>query len=200
MRIPLLFALFAISVLAQERQELGLLLGAFKPAARELPEGKARFATGMSLLANYGLRVHGQPDSGATLSFETYFGATPQNRILASNPRSTRDAASLFLMPGLRLKLFPSRTIQPYVAAGAGFAVFEHSLLRMDGQPNDAPRTITRAAGNFGGGVDVRVWRWLSLRGEVRDVITGNPAFNVPVRGGAQHSLLAAGGFVLRFR
>jgi hypothetical protein len=48
--------------------------------------------------------------------------------------------------------------------------------------------------------VDVRVWRWIALRGEIRDFYAGSPSYNLPGLGGGQHNLVAGGGFVLRFR
>jgi hypothetical protein len=47
--------------------------------------------------------------------------------------------------------------------------------------------------------VDLRVIRYLSLRGEVRDFVTGNPNFNAPFLTNRQHNVLTSGGIVLHF-
>ncbi len=195
-------ALFLLSVLPLlgQRQELGLLLGGFKPASRTLtvtPPAKADFTAGLTYYANYGIRIAG--GGGASLWFEVPFAATPQHRIESASGLVTRDVATLYITPGLRLKFASGRRVQPYIAAGAGYALFEHSTLRGDGRENAAPRTLGRGAFQFGGGVDVAVWRWFGLRGEFRDFVSGSPAFNLPVKGSLQHNALFAGGFVLKF-
>lgn len=177
-----------------QRSELGLLLGASSPRSRT---PGLELTRGTSLYANYGVRL--KEWSPAALYFEVPFIATPQHRIASPASSATRDVATIYLTPGLRLKFVPQRRIAPYIAAGAGWALFEHSTTRLDGRPNEAPRTLSRGAFNFGGGVDVHLWRFIGVRGEVRDFISGNPAFNTPVRGRTQHNILAAGGFVLRF-
>jgi hypothetical protein len=47
--------------------------------------------------------------------------------------------------------------------------------------------------------VDVRVFRFIALRGEVRDFVTGKPNLNVQVQQGTQHNVVGSGGIVLRF-
>src|SRR5262249_37319202 len=86
-----------------------------------------------------------------------------------------------------------------YLAVGGGYAVYEQSVLQIDGRPNPAPRDIHRGAFDFGAGVDTSLWRWIGLRGEVRDFYTGSPAYNLPNLGGGQHNVVAGGGFVLRW-
>ena len=77
--------------------------------------------------------------------------------------------------------------------------MYEQSLLTIGGAPNPAPRYIQRGAFDFGGGVDTKLWRWIGLRGEVRDFYTGAPAYNISGVGGGQHNVVAGGGFVLRW-
>ncbi len=190
------FLLGAEGALAQ-RSELGLMLGALQPRDRTAGNARLEIGAGMSLYANYGLRV--MDGDKAALYVEVPFVATPQNQVASAAGSATRDVATIYLTPGLRLKFAPRRRIAPYIAGGAGWALFEQSTTRLDGRPNEASRLLSRGAVNFGGGVDVGLWRFVSVRGEVRDFVSGNPAFNVPVRGGAQHSLLVAGGFALRF-
>jgi hypothetical protein len=80
-----------------------------------------------------------------------------------------------------------------------GYAVYEQGVLQIDGRPNPAPRDIHRGAFDFGAGVDTSLWRWIGLRGEVRDFYTGSPAYNLPGLGGGQHNVVAGGGFVLKW-
>jgi hypothetical protein len=50
-----------------------------------------------------------------------------------------------------------------------------------------------------GGGVDVKLLRFLALRAEMRDFFSGKPSYNVVVRRTGQHNVVVGGGFVLRF-
>jgi hypothetical protein len=102
------------------------------------------------------------------------------------------------VLPGLRVKFRPAASWSPYLAAGLGYALYEQSHFRIDGEPNPAPRFTHRGAVGFGGGVDFKVWRFVGGRVEVRDFYSGNPSFNVPLSGG-QHNLVAGGGIVLKF-
>jgi len=45
----------------------------------------------------------------------------------------------------------------------------------------------------------LRVFKFLALRGEGRDFITGKPNFTFPVSGDWQHSVIVSGGVTLRF-
>jgi hypothetical protein len=48
-------------------------------------------------------------------------------------------------------------------------------------------------------GGDVRVWRWVALRGEARDFYSGSPDYNVASLSGGQHNVFAGGAIVLRW-
>lgn len=194
--VPLLLVLAGIPAMAQ-RHEVGLLLGVSRPAGRDLPAGRLRLDAGRTFAASYSVRL--TTAAGIEFFFEVPFAATPQHRIRAPLAAATRDAATLYLMPGLRVKLHGDRRIQPYAAAGAGYALFEHSTTRLDGGANQAPRLAHRGGFQFGGGLDVRIHKHLLLRVEARDFVSGNPEFNVPLRGRWQHNLFAAGGLALRF-
>ena len=176
------------------RHEIGLTLGRQFGVSR----GGLDLQSGQALQANYGYRFTG--GEKAALYGEVHFLATPQQQVSSVNTAATRDVATTFLTPGVRVKFVPTRAVSPYLAAGAGWALFEHSKLTMGGSPNPAPRTASHGVINFGGGVDVKLWRWLGLRGEIRDFYAGSPAYNVASLRGGQHNIVMGGGFVLRFR
>ena len=189
--------LTALWLPAQEiapRHEIGLTLGRQFGVSR----GGLDLQSGPALQANYGYRFTG--GDKVALYGEVHFLATAQQQVLSVNTAATRDVATTFLAPGVRVKFVPTRAVSPYLAAGAGWALFEHSKLTMGGSPNPAPRTASHGVINFGGGVDVKLWRWLGLRGEIRDFYAGSPAYNVASLRGGQHNIVMGGGFVLRFR
>jgi hypothetical protein len=52
-------------------------------------------------------------------------------------------------------------------------------------------RELARGAFDFGAGVDVRVWRFVALRGEARDLYTGSPGYNVAAISGGPVGFVA---------
>lgn len=103
---------------------------------------------------------------------------------------------SLFITPGLRLRLAPSFFLSPYVAAGIGYGRFNKTLLNGS----------TRADGNFafdvGGGLDMKILPHISLRGEIRDFNSGGldlPSVLSTLATGRQNNLFVTAGVAVRF-
>jgi opacity protein-like surface antigen len=79
----------------------------------------------------------------------------------------------VFFTPGLRLKISPQSRVSFYGAAGVGIASFGAGTIK-------ASPSLTSVTGgrensvamDFGGGIDLRLTRLLSLRGDVRDFVT----------------------------
>ncbi|MFQ5664313.1 MAG: outer membrane beta-barrel protein [Terriglobia bacterium] len=76
--------------------------------------------------------------------------------------------------------------IQPFATGGLGFVVFA-SVFDID----------TKFAGNFGGGVDIRLHRRFYLRAEFRDFVSKRPRFSG--RGRVTHNLAPSVGLVFKF-
>ena len=131
---------------------------------------------------------------------EVHFLANPLWDVASVDQSLTRDVATVFVTPGIRLKFFPKANVSPYVAVGGGYAAFEQSTNQLNRRPNPASRLVNRGAFDFGGGVDVKFWRFVGLRGEVRDFYTGSPEYNSTSLRAGQHNVVAGGGIVLRFR
>jgi opacity protein-like surface antigen len=190
MRLSLLLFM-ALNVYAQG-SELGLTLGRLLPRHR----GELDLQGGMALQVNYGKRVWS--GRGVALLGEGHLLASPLREVATANPRAARDFASLYLMPGLRMQFGAVRRLRPYVAGGMGYVQYHSSELLQSGAASPVRDRQHTWGGNFGGGVDVQVLRWLALRGEVRDFVTPTPRFNTPLTG-AQHNVQVSGGIVLRF-
>ncbi|MCX6594180.1 MAG: outer membrane beta-barrel protein [Acidobacteria bacterium] len=192
-----LMLLWACPAFAQ-KHEVGLLLGRFTSVERSSGAAKASLNGGTALQANYGRRVwQGGP---VAIYGEVHFLANPQRTVDSASSAATRDVATLFVTPGIRVKFGPGRAVSPYLVAGGGYAAFEQSLTQLNGQPNAAPRTVNRGVFDYGGGVDVKFWRFVGLRGEVRDFYSGSPAFNLPALSGGQHNSVASVGFVIKIK
>lgn len=195
--LSLATVLLPASALLAQKHEVGLTLGGFVPGTRSSALGALDLSSGPGFQANYGYRLLDR--SKVALFAESHFLANPLRDISSINRSATRDVATLYVTPGLRLKFVPRAKFSPYVAAGGGYALYEESFQQISGQPNPAARFTHRGVFDFGGGLDVRAWRFVSLRSEIRDFYSGSPSFNALARGG-QHNVVAGGGFALRFR
>lgn len=152
---------------------------------------------GVGFQVNYGRRF--LEGNKFALYGEVNFLASPLREVSSSVTSATKDFASLYITPGVRLKVLPKSRISPYFAIGGGYADYEHSTTELNGQPNPASRQLARGVFDFGAGVDVHVWRWVALRGEARDFYTGSPNYNVASISGGQHNVVAGGAVVLRW-
>lgn len=111
--------------------------------------------------------------------------------ILPGQSFNTRHYSALFVSPGLRVKLLPDSRVSPYLAIGGGLAHFSKS--HFGGESSTNTNVF-----DLGGGVDVKLTRFVALRGEVRDFYSGAPQLITGLRD-REHQILATGGIVLRF-
>ena len=194
-----LLLLPAALCMAQEeahRNELAFGLGGI-PASSRNDSPRLDPGSGVVLQVNYGRRFLNS--SKVALYGEINFVSSPLREVSSSVGSATHDFASVYVTPGLRVKFRPTSRISPYAVVGGGYADYEQSLTRIDGGRNQAPRQLARGVFDFGAGVDVHVWRFVALRGEVRDFYTGSPNYNIPSISGGQHNVVATGAFVLRW-
>lgn len=101
-----------------------------------------------------------------------------------------------FVVPGIKLKLAPEFPVSPYFMAGIGVAHFSANGT-LSGSSVD--RSSTSAAVDFGGGLDMKVFPFVSVRGELRNVNSGGLGFAIPFITGRQNNIIATGGLVFRF-
>ena len=156
-------------------------------------------SSGVAYQADYAHRVLTGNDYVA-LYGDVVVSGNPQRTISSATGSATRDLASFFVVPGIRIKFAPNAKVSPWFSIGPGYALYQQSATSINGAPNGAPRDLNRIAVGYGGGLDWKVARIVSLRLEIRDFYsTGSPAYNVPGISGGQHNYIAGGGFVLRF-
>lgn len=96
---------------------------------------------------------------------------------------------SYYVTPGVKVKFAPGFIISPYLAAGVGWSHFSST------QTNTSD---TKFAADFGGGLDFKVFPFVTLRLEARDFYSGVPQLIVPTSGN-QNNIVVSGGVVLRF-
>jgi opacity protein-like surface antigen len=109
------------------------------------------------------------------------------------------DLRALFVTPAARVNLFPTTAVSPWVSLGAGFGHFSENNTLVYGGTNTGKST-TGFVLQAGLGLDVKVWRKLSIRGEVRDFWSGEPSFPLAPTGKSRmHNYFLSGGAFWRF-
>ena len=182
-----------------QSQELTFSLGGISGQTRTLrgsPAGTAQIAADRTLGVNYGHHLAGT--RVAALYSEIEFVAIPNRAVTSTTAVVAQNYASLYVTPGVQLKLFPRRRFSPWGAIGGGYALYQESNQLSNGQ-NTTNKFLNRGVFDYGGGVDYRVFRLIGLRGEVRDFLSGNPNLNTGPISSTQHNVVASGGIVLHF-
>lgn len=127
----------------------------------------------------------------ASLDLELPFIGVPARGVSSLNNISPGDMSSLFFTPSLKVRIVPAAAISPFVSAGGGLAHYSVNST-----------TTNKAAFAFGGGVDFKTpLPLLRIRGEVRDVASGQPSFGpgTSTDSPRRHNLFFGAGFALRF-
>jgi opacity protein-like surface antigen len=102
---------------------------------------------------------------------------------------------SFFFTPGLKVRFgAPLVPVAPYVVAGVGFAHYNTNNDVLFGN-----NSSTNAAWSIGGGLDMKVAPFFSIRGEVRDFISGTPDIAAITQSGRTHNVVPQVGLVFRF-
>jgi hypothetical protein len=196
--LALLVHTFPVEALAQSN-DITFSLGGTPSQSRGFRSpttGAAQTSADISLGANYG-RCFLDAEV-AELYGEIESVALPNRGLTAATATVPQNYASLYVAPGLRLKVLPSARLSPWVAVGGGYALYEQSAKLSSGQ-NTTNKFLSRGIFDFGGGLDYKVFRFLGLRGEVRDFLSGNPNLNVALSSSTQHNVVASGGISVRF-
>jgi len=186
---------------SQERganQELTFSLGGIPGQTRSFqgPGGTAQVSADRSFGINYGHRFLGAKI--AALYGEIEFVAIPNRALTAASATVPQNYASLYLTPGVRLKFLPGSRLSPWAAIGGGYGLYQQSAQLSNGQ-NTTNKFLNRGVFEYGGGLDYRLFRFIGLRGEVRDLVSGNPNLNAALNSSTQHNVVASGGIILRF-
>jgi len=157
-----------------------------------------RFGNGLSFEANLARRLKGG-EGIAALTVEIPVVYNRDEDIHYSVNVVPRQYSAIFITPSLRANLLPEAPFSPWLSLGGGYGHFsEDSKLEFFGDNPGRTGTSTGVF-QFGGGVDVRVWRWLGVRAQVRDFYSGVPHFNVDTGRTRQHNYLVGGGIVWHF-
>jgi hypothetical protein len=205
---------YAFPTLAQEKNEVGLVIGGIVTPSQTLSPGASLIGPGGAVLPNRDITF----DSSLTLGAEydrTFvlkqkfaidggvdFLASPLDVKLSQKSQNViGQYAFIFLTPHVRLKFHPSGAFSPWLSFGGGYARFLEKAPAAT--PSFKPGTNTGAF-VFGGGVDTRTVVHvlkipIGFRVEVRDFYSGLPNYNQKVTGNLQNNLAFTGGLLIGF-
>lgn len=177
--------------LAAQNSDLGFLFGA-SPQKTEIRQNSINTSAQGSLQINYAWQLREGPAGRLYVEMPIVFVGGSSSQI---GPGITgRSGASAFYIPGLRYQHNLTPRVAVYGAAGVGVQV-RHTQLGLVSGRTVVSSNETRAslAGDVGAGLDFRLSRVWSLRGEIRDFV-GSKQFL-----GQRNSVNIQFGFALHF-
>jgi hypothetical protein len=191
MKTVFVLLLLAGSACAQN-SDLGLLLGISGPT------GSVDLGAGTRIVSG-SVGAHGQINYAAQLretgagrlylELPLLFGAHTSGTVGAGTVIGSTDGM-LFFTPGVRFNVAPHSRVSFYVAGGLGLAAFQESKSVVGGGLiSSSVRWTVAGALDFGGGLDFRLTRLISLRAEARDFVVtgrrlgGQDGYNHPIYG-----------------
>ena len=195
--IGIMLALFPFggAALAQN-SDLAFLLGATGPYSSKVGNGTVTGSVGAGFQLNYAGQLHETKAGQLYLELPLMIAERVKGTVGPNVTSDTKD--SIFFTPGVRWRFTPQKRVSFYAAAGVGVGssgtnhsfvgtttlFFGHGVVS-----TNIGRTTTAALG-FGGGIDFRLTRLLSLRAEGRDFVTVS---GLDGSGSRNHSFFMAG-------
>jgi hypothetical protein len=214
--VGLLIGLFiwAIPISAQEKNEIGLNIGATLTPSQSLAPGASLIGPSGNVLPNRSLNFDASLELGAEYDHRIVSGnraavyagidflASPFDvQLTQSTQNAPKSYAYIFLTPHVRVKFNPRRALSPWLEFGGGYARF------LSAQPTAAAvfeRGRNTGTFEFGGGVDthtvLHVFKIpIGFRLEVRDFYSGLPNYNIKVTSNLQNNVAFTAGLLIRF-
>lgn len=160
-RILLVFPVFLAATAFAQSNDVGFTVGGYFEASNPLNLGAAwamegTFAHRIAHIPLFAVSAELPVAGSFSSSIPTVSGLT-----------IAQSYSSLFITPGLRVRLAPSFPLSPYVSAGLGYGRFNRKLY------NGTTAADSTFALDIGGGLDLKVLPFVSLRAEVRDFNSG---------------------------
>jgi opacity protein-like surface antigen len=204
--VLLVVTLLAASLAAQdEKNEIGGIIGRTFVSDQGIQNAHffdpiVHFGDGLTFEGEYARRFWVAPIY--SISGEVAAAYEPTSKLNAGEYGFAVVPTSLkafFITPAARVNLFPTTAVSPWVSFGGGFGHFSESNTLIYGGANPGKST-TSGVLEGGLGLDVKVWRRLIMRGEVRDFWSGEPDFPLaPTGHSRQHNYFVGGGAFWRF-
>ncbi|HYO80595.1 MAG TPA: hypothetical protein VES20_04275 [Bryobacteraceae bacterium] len=209
----LLLSVVVTAALSAQRNEVSLQFGGTLTQKRQInvPPNLQQFVNATALIEDnglaaglvYRLRLWRSPSFAIGAELPVFVVQATNNELIPASVRgffSNTSGASGFFTPGAFVQFLPESRVVPFALFGAGYArVLEAQLTT---QPLRAyfANEGTWAIG-FGGGADLRLFRFLAIRGELRNFRHGGGSIldELPEVVRQRNTLLLTGGLVFRF-
>jgi hypothetical protein len=195
------FCIFVEGAEAQ-KNELSGILGRTFVSNQGIPgapsyDPELRFGNGLTFEINYARHVMG--GEILSLALEVPFVGDPVEHLHAAQNLIPKQYSSYFVTPAARLNVFPGTAVSPWVSFGGGFGHFSENSTLLFGGTNPGKTGTTTGVLQAGLGLDVKIYKNFSLRGEAREFWSGVPQLNVDTGKSRQYNLFAGGGIVWHF-
>jgi hypothetical protein len=187
---------------AAQKNELSGILGRTFIADQGIPgapsyDPNLHFGKGLTFEVNYARRV--MQEELWSLALEVPFVVDAVDRVHSAQDVTPKQYSSYFVTPAARLSVFSEQAVSPWVSFGAGFGHFNESSTLQFGGANPGKTGTSTGVLQGGVGLDVRIYKHFTLRGEGRDFWSGVPQLNVDTGKSRQHNIFAGGGIVWHF-
>jgi hypothetical protein len=198
LRITLLI-LAASCVASAQNSDLGLLLGVIDPRYEVAggPGAHVNASAGAAFQLNYAYQLMGWRAGDLYLEMPLFLAARGSTSVNSGGTTSSGANGIGALVPGVRFKLPLGGRASLYAAGGGGIGWFgDNAVITGPGLAVIRGQTTATAAFDFGGGLDLRLTRLLSLRGEARDLVTSHKSLSGT---GGRNNPIYAFGFAFHF-
>ena len=157
-----------------------------------------RSGNGLTFEVNYARRLLSTPIFAISGEVPAVFNL--DEKLNSGGPVVPTEYKQIFVTPAMRLNLFPETAVTPWVSLGGGFGHFSEgkNLIYFGTNPGTSSTTGVLQGGL---GLDVKVWRRFSIRGQVRDFWSGTPSLPLADTGKSrQNNYFVGGGVVWHFK
>ena len=161
-------------------------------------DNRVNIGKGLAFQGTYGRRL--RTTDLAAFTFEVPVVYLIDQDLLSSNDLVPEGYKAFFVTPGVRFNLFPNTLLSPWGSVGGGFGRFSTSKTGVFNVLKLPGHSSTTSVFQFGGGVDVKIWRNFKFRGEIRDFYSGVPDItNVNQGRSRMHNFVGGGGLIWFF-
>jgi len=178
-----------------QNRDISFLAGPVPSTNQVIPNSDVSVstATGLAFQLSFAYQIYST--AVVNLYFETPYAFSNPGRGLIRGASGSASNRSFFFTPGVRFEVQAQSRLFLYGMAGGGYAGFRRLKLQSGLQESVTASPTLRGVFDVGGGVDFRLSRLVSLRGEVRDFIGGSGLSGASGR----HHILSLIGIALHF-
>jgi len=171
-----LYLLFGSVVWAQgvQNSDIAVLFGPASVKAQPIPGSNILVPASTGYAAGVGYGYQLVRSSAASLWLDIALPITAPGKIHGASVPGSIDDTTRFFTAGARFMAPLNPRVSIYAVTGGGLGGFHYPLVTGGASPTVKSTLTVHGVFDFGGGVDVRLTRHFSIRGEVRDFVTGS--------------------------